>query len=64
MEKSFDINALREILHQNTSQMTGKYTYREIDESTVYAELEDIFILSPQVNKHILFYLYIIILAK
>jgi hexokinase len=48
MEKSFDINALREILHQNTSQMTGKYTYREIDESTVYAELEDIFILSPQ----------------
>jgi len=50
MEKPFDINALREILHQNPSQVNGKYTYREIDESTVYSELEDVFILSPQVN--------------
>jgi len=48
MEKPFDINALREILHQNPTQSAGKYTYREIDESSVYAELEDIFIISPQ----------------
>jgi len=50
MENTFDINALREILHQNTSQNAGKYTYREIDESQVCSELEDIFIISPQVN--------------
>jgi len=55
MEKPFDINALREILHQNTPQSAGKYTYREIDESAVCSELEDIFIISPQVN-NLLFY--------